>query len=399
MKKKVLFVINTMGRAGAETALVELLRRIDKNEYEVSLYVLTGQGEMLSQIPDGVKLVNKKPDLSSVHDDEGRKHLRQVVVRSLAKDFNGFKLLPYFTINGARMLKRKNILPDKLLWRAISDSASRTEKRYDYAIAYIEGAAAYYVADHVNADHKIAFIHIDYEKAGYTRELDKDCYLQFDKIFGVSREVTDVFLRVYPELKDKTDIFHNMLNCEGIREKAKSGIGFTDDFSGVRVLTIGRLMKQKAFEVSIKACKILKDKGEKVRWYVLGEGDQREKLTEYISKLGLEEDFLLLGSTDNPYPYLLQTDLYVHCSRYEGKSIAVQEAQILGKPIIVSDCSGNREQVKPGENGLICEFNSAAIVHSIQELINDEEKRNYLAANALKVNAGGQEEVQKLFDI
>ncbi|MBP5287703.1 MAG: hypothetical protein J6Z08_07390, partial [Elusimicrobiales bacterium] len=190
MKKKVLFVINTMGRAGAETALVELLRRIDKNEYEVSLYVLTGQGEMLSQIPDGVKLINKKPDMSSVHDDEGRKHLRQVVIRSLAKDFNGFKLLPYFTLNGARMLKRKNILPDKLLWRAISDSASRTEKRYDYAIAYIEGAAAYYVADHVNADHKIAFIHIDYEKAGYTRELDKDCYLQFDKIFGVSQEVT-----------------------------------------------------------------------------------------------------------------------------------------------------------------------------------------------------------------
>ena len=377
MKKKVLFVINTMGRAGAETALVELLRRIDKNEYEVSLYVLTGQGEMLAQIPDGVKLINKKPDMSSVHDDEGRKHLRQVVIRSLAKDFNGFKLLPYFTLNGARMLKKKNILPDKLLWRAISDSASRTEKRYDYAIAYIEGAAAYYVADHVNADHKIAFIHIDYEKAGYTRELDKDCYLQFDKIFGVSQEVTDVFLKVYPELKDKTAIFHNMLNCEGI----------------------GRLMKQKAFEVSIKACKILKDKGENVRWYVLGEGDQREKLTEYISKLGLEEDFLLLGSTDNPYPYLLQTDLYVHCSRYEGKSIAVQEAQILGKPIIVSDCSGNREQVKPGEDGLICEFNSAAIVRSIQELINDEEKRNYLASNALKVNAGGQEEVKKLFEI
>ena len=399
MKKKVLFVINTMGRAGAETALVELLRRIDKEEYEVSLFVLTGQGEMLSQIPDGVKLVNKKPDTSSVHDDEGRKHLRQVVIRSLAKDFNGFKLLPYIASNGIKMLQKKNVLPEKLLWRAISDSASRTAKKYDYAIAYIEGAAAYYVADHVNADRKIAFIHIDYEKAGYTRELDRDCYLQFNKIFGVSQEVTDIFLRVYPELKDKTAIFHNMLNCESIREKAESGVGFTDGFSGVRILTIGRLMKQKAFEVSIKACKMLKDRGENVRWYVLGEGDQREKLTEYINKLGLEEDFLLLGSTDNPYPYLKQADLYVHCSRFEGKSIAVQEAQILGKPIIVSDCSGNREQVKPGEDGLICEFNSGAIAHSILELLNDEVKRKHLADNALKVNAGGQEEVKKLFEI
>ena len=399
MKKKVLFVINTMGRAGAETALLELLRRIDKSEYEVSLFVLTGQGEMLSQIPDGVKLVNKNPDMSSVHDDEGRKHLRQVVMRSLSKDFNGFKLLPYFATNGIKMLQKKNVLPDKLLWRAISDSASRTTKKYDYAIAYIEGAAAYYVADHVNAEKKIAFIHIDYEKAGYTRELDKDCYLQFDKIFGVSQEVTDVFLKVYPELKEKTGIFHNMLNCERIREKADLGDGFTDGFTGTRILTIGRLMKQKAFEVSIKACRILKDKGENIRWYVLGEGDQREKLTEYIKKLGLEEDFLLLGSTDNPYPYLKQADLYVHCSRYEGKSIAVQEAQILGKPIIVSDCSGNREQVIPEENGLICNFTSKDIAESVIELIHDKEKRDYLANNALKVNGSGQEEVDKLFDI
>lgn len=399
MKKKVLFVINTMGRAGAETALLELLRRIDKTEYEVSLYVLTGQGEMMDQIPEGVKLVNRKKDLSSVHDSEGRKHLRRVVLRSLLKDMNGVRLIPYFASNGYKMLERKNLLVDKLLWRAISDSASRTEKKYDYAISYIEGAAAYYVADHVNASHKIAFIHIDYEKAGYTRELDRDCYLKFDKIFGVSKEVSDVFTKVYPELKDRIGVFHNLLNNQMILEKSELEGGFTDDFKGIRILTVGRLMRQKAFEVSIKACKILKDKGENVRWYVLGEGDQREKLTELIKSLGLEDDFLLLGSTDNPYPFFKQADLYVHCSRYEGKSIAVQEAQILGKPIIVSDCSGNREQVIPDEDGVICNFKSKDIADSITELIHNKEKREYLAGNALKVNGSGQEEVEKLFDI
>jgi glycosyltransferase involved in cell wall biosynthesis len=398
-KKTVLFVINTMGRAGAETALLELLRRIDKEEYKVFLYVLTGQGEMLSQIPEGVKLVNKKIDCSSVHDSEGRKHLKNVVIHSLVKDFNGVKLAPYFASNGLKMLKKKNILADKLLWRAISDSASRTDRKFDYAIAYIEGAAAYYVADHVNAEHKVAFIHIDYENAGYSRELDRDCYLKFDRIFGVSQEVTDVFVKVYPELKEKTGIFHNMLNNKAIVEKSETGEGFTDNFEGTRILTVGRLMKQKAFEVSIKACKILKDRGEKIRWYVLGEGDQREKLEALIKELGLEDDFLLLGSVDNPYPYMKQADLYVHCSRYEGKSIAIQEAQILGKPIIVSDCSGNREQVIPGKDGLICNFTSKDIAESITELLNDKEKCRYLAENALKVNERGQEEVKKLFDV
>ena len=399
MKKKILFVINTMGRAGAETALVELLRRIDKTEYSVYLYVLLGQGEMLSQIPEGVKLVNKNIDVHSVHDAEGRKHIGKKVVKAFVKDTNGIKLFPYMCANGIGMLRKKQILPDKLLWRAISDGAARTTKKFDIAVSYIEGAAAYYVADHVNADKKVAFIHVDYEKAGYTRELDRDCYLQFDRIFGVSGEVADVFKKVYPELEGKTDVFHNMLNTEMIKEKSVNGTGFTDDFKGTRILTVGRLMKQKAFEVSIRACLKLKKQGENIRWYVLGEGDQRNKLEALIKELNLENDFLLLGATDNPYPYMREADLYVHCSRFEGKSIAVQEAQILGKPIIVSDCSGNREQVVPDEDGIICEFKSSSIAKSIRELIHDKEKREYISRNALKKNDGQGEEIKKLLEV
>ncbi len=222
-KKSVLFVINTMGRAGAETALLELLRRIDKSEYEVSLYVLTGQGEMMNQIPEGVKLINRNIDTNSVHDSLGRKHLAQKAAYALLKEANGVRLLPYFIKNGTAMLKKGQILPEKLLWRPISDAASRPRKKYDIAVSYIEGAAAYYVADHVEADRKVAFIHVDYEKAGYTRELDRDCYLQFDRIFGVSDEVGDVFKKVYPELAEKTGVFHNLLNNVAIIEKSLLG--------------------------------------------------------------------------------------------------------------------------------------------------------------------------------
>ena len=151
-------------------------------------------------------------------------------------------------------------------------------------------------------------------------------------------------------------------------------------------------------QVIIMAAKILKDHGENIRWYVLGEGDQHSRLTALIQKLGLEEDFKLLGATDNPYPYFKKADLYVHCSRFEGKSIAVQEAQILGKPIIVSDCSGNREQVNHGEDGLICEFNSKSIAKAIKELLDDKGLREKLAKNALKRNMNSGEEVKKIFE-
>ena len=397
--KKILFVMNTMGRAGAETALLELLRRIDRSEYDISLFVLTGQGELINSLPLGVKLLNRYSDTTSVHSREGRKHLFVSGLKVLLKRFNFVRLLPYFAVNATEMIKKRNLQIEKLLWRAFSDGAERSETKYDLAVSYIEGAAAYYVADHVMADKKAAFIHVDYKKSGYTRNLDKDCYLKFDRIFGVSKEVTDVFLNVYPELAGKTEVFHNLIDAEGIRRKADSGIGFTDDFSGIRLLTVGRLMAQKSFETSIKACYILKKHGENIRWYVLGEGDRREKLQALIEKLGLERDFILCGAVDNPYPYMKEADIYVHCSRFEGKSIAVQEAQVLGKPIIVSDCSGNREQVIPDEDGVICEFDPRSIAKSIYELIHDENKRDKISKNALVKNNGEEEAISRLLEI
>ena len=397
--KKILFVMNTMGRAGAEKALLELLKRIDKTKYEVSLFVLTGQGELINDAPEGVRLLNDTTLPVSVHSGDGRKILIKTSLKMLLKRFNFLRLMPYFIINTARMLKTGSFHAEKLLWRAFSDGAEVFDKRYDLAVSYIEGAAAYYVADHVKADKKAAFIHVDYQKSGYTRALDKDCYLKFDRVFAVSGEVKDVFTSVYPELKDKTEVFHNLIDAEGIRKKAEEGEGFIDGFTGVRLLTVGRLMAQKSFETSIKACYILKKHGENIRWYVLGEGDQRAKLEALIDKLGLKDDFILCGAVDNPYPYFKNADIYVHCSKFEGKSIAVQEAQVLGKPIIVSDCSGNREQVVSGVDGMICDFDPKKIAKAIYKLVHDTEKREKFSQNAFTKNDTEGEIIGRLLEI
>ena len=213
--------------------------------------------------------------------------------------------------------------------KALDSVKERLDTRYDLAVAFLEGGSTYYVADYVQADKKAAFVHVDYRKAGYSREMDRDCYRQYDKIFPVSDEVKASFLAVYPECAGRTEVFHNIINRDKILARAQLPGGFSDGFDGMRLLTVGRLMKQKALEVSIEAMRLLKAAGERARWYVLGEGDQRRFLEERIRTLGLEEDFLLLGAVDNPYPYMRQADLYVHASRFEGKSIAIQEAQIL----------------------------------------------------------------------
>ena len=359
--KKLLFVINTLSRAGAETALLELLRQLDPKRYDVSLFVLTGQGDLVSELPPYVRLLNTEYDSTSVLSRTGKRRLMKKVLRSMCMRGTVIRLFPYLLRNLWDMLRRESVNAEKLLWRILSDGAPRWDTAYDLAAAYLEGGSTYYVADHVNAAQKAAFVHIDYAMAGYTRALDLDCYQKMDKIFAVSDEVSSHFLEVYPEHAHKLDVFHNILNVSEIRRRSLLPGGFTDGYSGTRILTVGRLTAQKALEVSVEALKLLKDAGGRFRWYVLGEGDQRKRLERNIRALGLTEDFILCGAVDNPYPYLAQADLYVHASLFEGKSVAIQEAQILGRVILASDCRGNRENVSDGKDGKLCSLTPEGI--------------------------------------
>ena len=382
MKKKLLFVINTLSRAGAETALLELLRVLDSRRLDISLFVITGQGELASELPGYVRVLNTDYDNTSVLSEAGKKRLRKQALRSLCVRGNGIRLLPYLLCNLWDMLRRRSVNAEKLAWRVMSDGAPRWDTRYDLAVAYLEGGSTYYVADHVNAAKKAAFVHIDYPMAGYTRKLDRNSYDRFDRIFTVSNEVRARFLETYPEHEHKTGIFYNILNAGEICRKSRLPGGFTDQYGGTRILTIGRLTAQKAFEVSIEALKLLKDAGGRFRWYVLGEGDQRGRLEQKISELGLTEDFILCGAVDNPYPYLVQADLYVHASRFEGKSVAIQEAQILERPVLASDCSGNRENVSDGVDGKLCQFTPEGIRDGILWLMEHPEERTRYAKAA-----------------
>lgn len=397
--KKILFVINTLGHAGAETALLELLRHIDPGQYQIDLFVLLGQGEMVHRLPQYVKLLNRSYDDCSVLSTEGKKHLKKHVIRTLLTRGIIFRMMPYLCRQLLGMLSRRRLQADKLLWRAMAAGAQRFSEHYDLAVAYLEGGAAYYVTDYVSADKKAAFIHVDYVQAGYNRSLDRDCYVKMDRVFAVSDEVKESFLSVYPECGGRTQVFHNLLDQERIRELATQPGGFTDRFDGYRILTVGRLTAQKDFQVSVEAMKLLKDSGVKARWYILGEGEKRGELETKIRELGLEQDFFLTGAVENPYPYMAQADLYVHATRYEGKSIAIQEAQTLGCAIVASDCSGNREQIVPEVDGVLCEMTPDGVCQCVRELLSDEEKRKYFGQAAAAKELTDVREVEKLLSL
>ena len=373
--KKLLFIINTLGCGGAERAMLNLFSALDSNKYEISLFVLTGQGELRRELPENVWLINKKYKEVSVLTKKGRRLLTLSVLKAGIGKALFLRRAPYIIKNFLIMRKKGKIMPDKLLWRLLSDGAPKIQEEYDLAVAYLEGGATYYVADYVKAKKKAAFVHIDYEKAGYTKELDLDCYEKFDRIFTVSDEVKEHFLSVYPEYENKTSVFNNILNQERIVKMAEQGEGFNDGFKGLRILTVGRLTRQKRYDVAINAMKLMKEKiGVPIRWYVLGEGDLRQELEQQIKSAGLENDFILMGVKENPYPYYKGCDFYVHATEFEGKSIALQEAQVFGKPILATDCSGNREQIENGKDGILCELDPGQVCEQLLYMINNPEK-------------------------
>ena len=391
MAKKLLFVINTMGRGGAEAALLELLRVLSERDLELNVRIMLSQGELAERLPEGVRLLNEDYDPADVLSREGKRRLTRHLLGLLPRRGALLRDLPYLLVNGLDMLRRGALQPDKLLWRVVADATPPDTEEYDLAVSYIEGASAHYVANRVRAKRKAAFIHVDYRQAGYTRMLDGRIYEAFDRIFCVSEDVLASFESLYPEHAQKLDLFYNLIDRERVLRLAAEPGGFDDGYEGVRILTVGRLVAQKALEISVEAMRLLRDAGVKARWYVLGEGNARSFLEGRIAAAGLQYDFVLLGVRDNPYPFFRQADLYVHCSRFEGRSIALQEALMLGCPAIVSDRGGNRGQVTDGVDGLMVPLEPTAIAAAIRRLLDDPALRRSLGERAAAKKDSGRD--------
>ena len=397
--KKCMFVINTMGHGGAEVALIELMKKMIGLGFETHLYVMLGQGDLISRVPEGVKLLNKRYDSRDVLSKTEKRALYRHTLSIVLSRFALARDLPYMVKNYRRMRKAGRVMPEKLLWKPVADGTAPIKEEYDLAVAFIEGASTYYVAEKVRSKTKAAFFHIDYGKSGYTRELDRGCYEKIDGVFCVSDETRKSFVEAYPEYRDKTFVFRNIIDTDLIRAKADEGPGFDDGYDGIRIVTLGRLVKQKALEKSIEALSVIRKRGYEARWYVFGEGEERPFLEKEIERFGVKDSFFLPGVAQNPYPYVKQADIYAHCSEYEGQSIAVREAQVLGKPIVLSDSNGNRGQISGGEaDGIIVEFTAERIADGIEKLILDPGLRERLARTA-EAKQQSNDDIRKLIEL
>lgn len=378
MKKKILFVINTMGRAGAERCLLSMLERMDRERYEISLFSVINRGELFHEVPEGVTVLNDPPCALSVLDRSAKRALAAEILRGGLLGGWFFLRFGYLCRLAAYQLGHGGLDFKKLFWKLLADCAPRREERYDLAVAYIQGAATCYVMDHVGAEKKVAFLHNEFIDSGYCPALERSNYERADKIYCVSRSIRDHFAQVYPDLEDRMEVFYNLLDCERIRREARRTedrpAAFVKRPGEVVLLTAARLDPVKAYDLAVPALALVREQGYNVKWYVLGEGPEEENIRRLIRKHGLEESFILLGAVENPYPCMSECDIYVQATRYEGCCTSISEAMVLGRPVIASDCSGNVEQIRRYGAGLLVGLSTEGIAAGIIQAIDHPER-------------------------
>ncbi|WBW98957.1 glycosyltransferase [Oceanirhabdus sp. W0125-5] len=391
MKKNILFVINKLSCGGAEKSLISLLQTIDYSKYNVDLFLFKHEGVFLNRIPKEVKLI-KEPTDYKYFDMSIKKAIIDCLKKGrinlvLSRIFAGyiFKSEP----NPAKAEQRA--------WKHISKSLQNINKHYDTAIGYLEKNPIYFSVDKVKAAKKIGFIHSDYDNLGMDSKIDKKYFDKLDNIITVSQECANVLKKRFSMYTHKINVMYNIVSPNVINQMSfeESNI----KYDGIKIVSVGRLSYEKGFDMSIEACKKLVESGYKIKWYLIGDGEDRDKLKNLIKESNLKERILLMGIKENPYPYIREADIYVQPSRFEGKSIAIDEAKILHKPIVVTNFRTAKDQIINGQNGLIVDMNSKSIAEGIKKLIDNNELINKFKDNLSKEKLGTESEIEKLYKL
>lgn len=394
MKPKLLFVMNHLDCGGAEKALVSLLQVIDYGRYEVDLLLFKREGMFLKHVPKQVKLLQPPSDYH-YYDMPLRSAIAKCIRRGALRSvfprlYLGFVMRT--EVNAARR--------EQLAWRHIVRTFNRLDGEYDAAIGFLEKTPIYYVIDKVKAKRKIGWIHTNYANMGMDRRLDEPYFNQLNHIVTVSEECGSSVKDKFGGLEAKVKVIHNVVSPAMIRRLAQDELP-AEESSAVRLLTIARLHPVKGIDLAIEAAKLLRDMGIEIEWTVLGEGsrEERESLASLIERYGLQRQIRLLGAVDNPYPYLKLADIVVQPSRYEGKSIAIDEAKIMGKPIVATAFTTVADQIEHGKSGLVVEIDPQAIASGIKRLIEQPELREAFAARLAEEALGTESEVRKLYEL
>lgn len=385
-RKRIFFLIHSMTVGGVEKALLSLLSVIPLDQYEVHVGLLHKKGGFLDMIPSRVK-VHEIPCYDKYWDlinDPPLQSIKIMIMQgSVINAFIHFLLYVHYKLTANRYW----------FYRYIMRTEPKFPIAFDMAIAFAGPSQMmdYYICHQVNAPIKCGWIHFDVSKFGIDKGMTIQLYKKYKRIFIVSEMAKAIFDQIFPQFREKTEVFHNVVSSKQICELAKLGESFQDDFSGNRILTVGRISQEKGQIVAIHALKLLIDRGYNVRWYFVGEGVDMEHCKIEVNRLGLSDFVTFIGVKINPYAYMRDCDVYMQPSRHEGFCLTLAEALCFGNPIVATNFTGAKEQLINRENGFVVGMSAEDIANGIENAM--------VVSKTSKMNCVGNTDIQKLLEL
>ncbi|MEK3881793.1 glycosyltransferase [Paenibacillus sp. PL2-23] len=393
--KKLFIASFDMEVGGVERSLAGMLNEFDYNNYSVDLLLYRQQGDFLSLLPKRARLLQEVPEYAtfrySIREVIRRGFYAMGIIRLLSK-------LASIVYGRQRGVLETGYIQQQLMWKYALPFLPKIEHEYDVAISYLW--PHYLVAEKVTAKRKIAWIHTDYSTVETDVPMDLRMWESFDTIIAVSDACRDSFLAKYGALADRVLVIENILSPESIQAQAAITDGDNPMLKDNRfkLLTVARLSHAKGIDQAVHAMKLLKERGyDEMVWYVVGYGGDETEIRRLIAENGLQSQFVLLGKQTNPYPFMKACDLYVQPSRYEGKAVTVTEAQILGKPVMITNYTTAASQVQHRVDGYIAELSIEGIAAGIETLYINEDIRRQLERYCGSRPFHNQDELKKLY--
>ena len=397
-KKRILINIHYLEIGGAETSLIGLLQAFDDKRVDVDLFLNDHRGEMMAYIPEWVNVLPERKAYTMIE-----RPIKEVIKAG------------YFHIALARLwakirfwlyARKKHPIDGSAIFGYVGKCVTpllpslKHLGEYDLAISFVTPHNI--VLDKVRAKKKICWIHTDYTNIDVNTSLELPIWSGYDHIVSISKDVTKKFCQIFPTLYNKIIEIENILSPKFIRQQADIEPQPTDISkveNGYALLTIGRYSYQKKLEEIPVICRMLMEKGLTVSWYIIGYGGRDEYIRKAIAEEGMEENVILLGKRANPYPYIKACDWYVQPSRYEGKSVVVREAQILGKPVIITDYPTSASQVQNGVDGIIVPMDMNKCTEAIAMALTDERGKKRIVDYLVTHDYGNKSEVEKIYSL
>ena len=392
MKHTILIFSQAMELGGVERSLLGLLDAIDYDRYDVDLFLMRHSGELLPYLNPKADLLPEIPQYASL----------AVPMASLVKSGQLGVLRARLKGKTSACRFDRRHPSDKPSVTALTYSHKYTlpvmpqisGKTYDLAISFL--TPHYFARERVQAEKYAAWIHTDYTALTFDRSAELAMWEGYDAICGVSEQASRGFQAVFPELAGKVQTIENILPKELICKQAAAPQTDLPSGGAKTLLSVGRFCEAKNFDNVPDICRRLVADGLDVKWYLIGYGGSEPLIRQKIHDAGMQECVIILGKKDNPYPYMRACDLYVQPSRYEGKAVTVREAQLLGKPVVITNYATSGSQLEGGVDGVIVPMDNAGCAAGIAALLRDPARMQQLSENCARRDYTNSAEIEKI---